>query len=49
MSRNAKRFHPTERPAPKASPGRKRTSTGSGKKKRAKKHGTHTNKYAPGP
>jgi hypothetical protein len=46
MSRNARRFHPTERPAPKASPGRKRTSSTGGKKKRTKKHGPHVNKYA---
>jgi hypothetical protein len=45
MSKNARRFHPSERPAPKAHPGRKLTSTGSGKKKR-EKHGPHVNKFA---
>jgi hypothetical protein len=45
MSSNAHRFHPTERPAPKASPGRKPTAKGSGKKKR-QKQSAHVNKYA---
>jgi hypothetical protein len=43
MSTNAKRFHPAERPAAKKVAKRKAKST---RKQRARKHGTHVNKYA---
>jgi hypothetical protein len=43
MSQNARRFHPSERPAPKTGTKRKAKST---RKQRAQKHGTHVNKYA---
>ena len=41
MSGNAKRFHPSERPAPKTGAKRKAKST---RKQRRQKHGTHVNK-----
>jgi hypothetical protein len=43
MSKQARRFYPSEHPAPKIKAGRKRRSA---QKHRAKKHGTHVNKYA---
>jgi len=46
MSQNARRFHPSERPAHKAGTKRQRKSS---QKQRAQKHGTHVNKYAAAP
>jgi hypothetical protein len=43
MSKAARRFHPSEPPAPTTKVGRKARPR---RKQRAKKHGTHTNKYA---
>jgi hypothetical protein len=43
MSKNANRFHPSERPAPTTKVGRKARRP---RKQRAKKHGPHVNKYA---
>jgi hypothetical protein len=43
MSKQARRFYPTEHPAPTMKTGRKRRRA---QKQRAKKHGTHVNKYA---